>query len=55
MAGAEIHHNRFTADQVEILRSNPYVRDVTETTVSFTSEFKDEFWRLYTEAGHDGL
>ena len=49
MAIAEIHRNKFTAEQAEILRGNPYVRSVNEDTVSFTTEFKEEFWRMYTE------
>jgi len=44
-----IRRNKFTAEQVEILRGNPYVRNVNEDTVSFTVEFKEEFWRLYVE------
>ena len=49
MAIAGIHRNKFTAEQVEILRSNPYVRSVSIDAVSFTTEFKEEFWRMYTE------
>jgi len=41
--------NKFTKEQQEILRGNPYVRNVTESQVSFTTEFKSEFWRLYAE------
>ena len=44
-----MYRNNFTEEQVEILRKSPYVRSVSESQVSFTSEFKDEFWRLYTE------
>ncbi|MCL1821163.1 MAG: transposase [Oscillospiraceae bacterium] len=49
MTGAGIRRNKFTDEQVEILRNNPYVRSATEDTVSFTVEFKEEFWHLYTE------
>ena len=49
MTGSGIRRNKFTAEQVEILRGNPYVRNVNEDTVSFTVEFKEEFWRLYAE------
>ena len=48
---AGIRRNRFTQEQVEILRSNPYVRNVTEDAVSFTIEFKEEFWHLYSVEG----
>jgi hypothetical protein len=34
---------------MEILRGNPYVRKVSDCAVSFTSEFKQEFMRLYRE------
>jgi len=44
-----IYRNSFTEEQLEILRESPHVRSVSESTVSFTAEFKDEFWRLYTE------
>jgi len=36
---------------MEILRKNPYVRYVSEDSVSFTTEFKEEFWYLYNEKG----
>jgi len=49
MSGVGIRHNKFTAEQVEILCGNPYVRSVNEDVVSFTTEFKDEFWHLYSE------
>ena len=49
MTGSGIRRNKFTAEQVEILRGNPYVRNVNEDAVSFTVEFKEEFWRLYAE------
>ena len=43
--------NKFTAEQVEILRKHPYVREVNKDTVSFTVEFKEEFWHLYSIEG----
>jgi transposase-like protein len=51
MAGAGISRNKFTAEQVEILRNNPYVQNVSEDRITFTVEFKEEFWRLYKEDG----
>ena len=48
---AVMHRNKFTVEQVEILREHPYVRYVNEAVVSFTVEFKEEFWRLYNEEG----
>ena len=49
MKGTGIRRNRFTERQIEILRRSPYVRYVCDCSVSFTSEFKKEFWRLYSE------
>jgi len=49
MSGVGIRRNSFTEEQVETLRNSPYVRHVNEDTVSFTVEFKDEFWHLYNE------
>jgi len=46
-----IRRNKFSAEQMEILRQNPYVRYVSEDSVSFTTEFKEEFWYLYNEKG----
>ena len=51
MAGAGVNRNNFTAEQVEILSKNPYVRSVNENMVYFTAEFKYEFWHLYSEEG----
>lgn len=49
MSGVGIRRNKFTKEQIEILRGNPYVRNVCDCSVSFTSEFKKEFMRLYRE------
>jgi len=40
---------RFTREQIEVLRHNPYVRKVGAITVSFTGEFKRRFWEMYTK------
>lgn len=37
----------FSADMILQLRQNPYTYRVTEDQISFTREFKEEFWRLY--------
>ena len=34
---------RFTAEQVSLLRSNPWVKSVTPKYISFTKEFMEEF------------
>jgi len=40
---------KFTWEQIEILRQNPYVRRVGALEVSFTGEFKRRFWDMYTK------
>ena len=41
--------NKFTTEQIEILRQNPYVQRVSETMVAFTADFKWRFWAMYTQ------
>ncbi len=38
--------NHFTEDQVLELQKNKYVKKVTEKSIQFTNEFKEEFLRL---------
>ena len=55
--------NHFTDEQVEQLRMNHYVRHVSNSTVSFTEEFKQLFYQkrqqgylvnqIFTECGID--
>jgi hypothetical protein len=40
---------RFTLEQIEALRQNPYVLSASARVVSFTGEFKRRFWVMYTE------
>lgn len=37
----------FTAEEIEILRSNPYTYSVTSHTLFLTKEFKELFWEEY--------
>ena len=56
---------RFTAEEQETLRKNPYTLKVSESTISFTTDFKIEFWkryqsgsgpaRIFRELGYDVL
>jgi transposase len=39
--------NLFTVEQIDALRSSPYVRKVTSKTASYTLEFKEIFWKQY--------
>jgi len=43
--------NRFTKEQMEILRKNPYVLAINEKQIRFTKEFKQTFCILYTKDG----
>lgn len=38
-----------TSDAIEILKANPYIANVTEKTVRFTTEFKTAFWEKYKQ------
>lgn len=38
---------RFTAEELEILRSNPYTYKATPAQLRFTAEFKEHFWSEY--------
>ncbi len=40
---------KFTPEEVELLRGNPYTEKVTEDQISFTLAFKEAFWRLSVE------
>lgn len=42
--------NRFTKEQVIKLKANPNVTRVNRVRVFFTGEFKERFWRIYTNA-----
>lgn len=39
--------NYFTDEQIKILKNSPYVSKVTKANIVFTTEFKEEFMRLY--------
>ena len=40
---------KFTWEQIETLRQSPYVRKVGAVIISFTGEFKRQFWEMYTK------
>jgi len=42
-------NSRFTPEQISELEKSPYIRKVTEKTVSYTFEFKEMFWNLYSQ------
>ena len=37
---------KFTPEEVEVLRANPYTEKVSEEQISFTLAFKEAFWHL---------
>lgn len=39
--------NYFTKDQIEKLRLNPYVKQVSEKAITYTEEFREEFYVRY--------
>ena len=40
---------RFTGEEMDTLRSNPYTYKVTQCQISFTTEFKELFWKYYNK------
>ena len=39
----------FTPEELKLIRENPYVKSATSKMIRFTAEFKEEFWRQYSE------
>jgi len=39
--------NRFTKEQQDELRKNPYIIKVSDTTITYTKEFKERFEQEY--------
>lgn len=39
--------NYFTIEQIEVLKSNPYVKNVSEKGITYTDEFKEIFLKEY--------
>ncbi|MBU9714336.1 HTH domain-containing protein [Evansella tamaricis] len=39
--------NKFSEEQQKQLRSNPFIEKVSETTISYTEEFKERFYQEY--------
>ena len=38
---------RFTKEEIEVLKKNPFTHRVTENIICFTIEFKELFWSYY--------
>jgi transposase-like protein len=43
MGGELMGINKFTEDELRLLRDNPYVEKVSETTITYSMEFKERF------------
>jgi hypothetical protein len=41
------NHKYFEPEEIEILKANPYVKSVTQKTMSLTKECKQRFWEEY--------
>lgn len=39
--------NYFTAEQIEKLRDNPYVKNISEKSITYTEEFREQFYIRY--------
>lgn len=42
--------NHFTDEQIEILKDNPYVKHVSKKAITYTEEFREEFYRRYSQS-----
>jgi hypothetical protein len=40
---------KFSEEELAALCANPYVKSATANMVRFTADFKEEFWRRYSE------
>ena len=49
---ATITKKRFTTDEIEILKANPYTHSVSTDAIRFKKEFHDQYRRLYM-LGHN--
>ena len=43
---------RFTAEEIEILKANPYTHSISADAIRFKKEFHDQYRRLYM-LGHN--
>lgn len=39
----------FTDEQIRILERNPYIQKITHKSIKYSQQFKEEFWRLYSQ------
>ena len=49
--GKKMTIKRFTKEEIEVLRRNPFTYKVTENVIGFTVDFKELYWTYY----QDGL
>ena len=36
----------FTQKEIEVLRTSPYVQNVSQSMVFFSASFKEQFWKM---------
>lgn len=41
--------NYFTDEQVALLKDNPYIENITNKSIKYSKQFKEEFWNRYTQ------
>lgn len=39
----------FTQKEIEVLRTSPYVQNVSQSMVFFSASFKEQFWKMLCE------
>ena len=39
--------NYFTDEQIALMKLNPYTKRVSKSSIKFTEEFKELFWKDY--------
>ncbi len=42
-----MERRKFSQEEIDVLKKNPYTYKVTETQIRFTAEFKEVFWKQY--------
>ena len=47
--GEKMTTKRFTKEEIELLRKNPFTYKVTENVIGFTLDFKELFWTYYKD------
>ena len=46
IGGKRMSNKTFTQKEIEVLRTSPYVQNVSQSMVFFSASFKEQFWKL---------